>query len=97
MNNFTVDNLTFKVDCIKDESINISSHPKDYTLSFESMPELSLDDFLVIDKNIHDIYGISTRKTIIIDPSEEIKTANQSLKICDFLLENHFSKSNIYI
>ena len=95
MNNFTVDNLTFKVDCIKDESINISSHPKDYTLSFESMPELSLDDFLVIDKNIHDIYGISTRKTIIIDPSEEIKTANQSLKICDFLLENHFSKSNI--
>ena len=51
MNNFIVDNLTFKVDCIKDESINISSHPKDYTLSFESMPELSLDDFLVIDKN----------------------------------------------
>ena len=35
---------------IKDNSFEIVSHPKNYTLVFESMPQLNQKDFLLIDK-----------------------------------------------
>jgi 3-dehydroquinate synthase len=95
MNNFIVDNVSFNVETIKDNSVEIVSHPKNYTLVFESMPQLNQKDFLLIDKNIHNFYGISTKNTIVIDPSETIKNAYKSLEICDFLLENNFSKSDV--
>jgi 3-dehydroquinate synthase len=94
MQKFVVDNFIFEVENNIDDCFEVISSPKEYSVSFESVKKFDNNDYLIIDKNIFDFYGYSTKNTLIIDPSEEIKTANKSLQICDFLLEKKFSKSD---
>ena len=83
MHKFEVDNFIFKVNNNIDDSFEVISSPKEYSVKFDSIKKFESNDFLIIDKNIFDLYGYSTNKT-----------ANKSLQICDFLLENNFSKSD---
>lgn len=94
MQNFIIEDLIFYIEDKIEDTFIVESTPENYRVSFTSMPILNENDFLLIDKNISEIYDIKTNKTIIIDPDEEIKTVFTSLEICDFLLEHNFSKSD---
>jgi 3-dehydroquinate synthase len=95
MHNFFVDNLSFNVNSEIDDNFWIQSHPSPYDVTFDKMPKINRNDFLIIDKNISDIYGITSSNMFLIDPTEDIKTPYKSLEICDFLLNRKFSKSDI--
>jgi 3-dehydroquinate synthase len=94
MHKFKVDNYIFEVSSNINDCFTVLSYPKEYSVTFESIKKFDSNDYLIIDKNIYDLYGYCSKNTLVIDPSEEIKTADMSLQICDFLLEKKFSKSD---
>ena len=95
---FKVSNKTFKVNCeIKDE-LTISSHPSNYNVKFDDIPNKFNDnDFLLVDKNVSDIYKIKHKNIFLVDANELNKNINTSLLVCKYLIERKFDKSNVLI
>lgn len=96
MSKFLVDNIEFDTVPFGNNEISVLSHPFSYNTIFQSFSQnWTCNDFLLVDSNIKQIYSINHTNMYIVDASESNKTIEQSLDLCEFLLENNFNKKNI--
>ena len=95
MSKFLVNNIEFITIPFDNDEILVSSHPSNYNVVFKNFSKLwSEDDFVLVDSNIQKIYSIHHSNLFIIDATESNKTIEQSLELCEFLLNKNFSKKN---
>lgn len=95
MQNFTVDNVHFLSKDLIDDNFVIKSIPNDYCVVFERFnTEFTDNDFLIIDQNIYDLYGIKHSKTMTIEATEKNKTIETALMACGWLADKNFNKGN---
>lgn len=100
---FFVDDTKFEMNFHESDTINIKSYNKTYEVIYnqESLEKLikneyKTNDFIIIDKNVHNINPFCTDNTnfFIFNAFESTKTIDSVLSIVDVLLENKFSKVN---
>ena len=95
INNFIINGTTFEVSSELNNSIIINSHPQSYEVVFGNAQKTFLDtDVLIIDKNVQKIYNIEHSKMIIIEATEDNKSINTVLDICEKLLNFGFDKGH---
>ena len=103
--NFLIDGSDFNVDLNNSDTINISSSPRDYKVTFTDNVASKIDldngkysDYIFIaDKNIMKIYpnlldNFNNYPTYIVEAIEDNKNIHEALRICDFLLENNANR-----
>jgi 3-dehydroquinate synthase len=96
MNKFIIDSIEFNCSEELLTNIDISSNPYNYTVKFmDFIPNFKDNDFLIIDKNIQKIYNISHHNMMPIDATENNKSIETVLKICEWLSNKNFNKGNI--
>ena len=78
-------------------NLNIKSYKGEYSVSFIDVIPMPIDDIIVIDSNVYDIFykdkELNSSKLFIVDANEHNKTLDQSKKLLDFLIDNEFNKS----
>jgi 3-dehydroquinate synthase len=95
MNTFYINDKKFDVSTNVLDSLQISSFPSNYSVSFEKFnASFSKHDVVLIDKNVKRIYDIHHDKLIEIDATEENKCIETALRVCEDLLKFEFTKSN---
>lgn len=95
MQNFTIDNIQLHIDHIESNKMVIKSIPNDYFVYFEKfIPRFSDTDFVLIDQNIYELYGIQHSQMMTIDAVEQNKTIDTVLNVCDWLTKHNFNKGN---
>jgi 3-dehydroquinate synthase len=103
--NFLIDGSDFNVDLNNSDTINISSSPRDYKVTFTDNVASKIDlnngkysDYIFIaDKNIMKIYpnlldNFNNYPTYIVEAIEDNKNIHEALRMCDFLLENNANR-----
>ena len=103
--NFLIDGSDFNVDLNNSDTINISSSPRDYKVTFTDNVASKIDlnngkysDYIFIaDKNIMKIHpnlldNFNNYPTYIVEAIEDNKNIHEALRICDFLLENNANR-----
>lgn len=94
MSYFTVDNIGLFTDVLSDNFV-IQSSPNNYTVDFTNFTSNFNDnDFVLIDKNIYRLYGISHSRMMRLDVAEEHKNINTALSVCEWLGAHNFNKGN---
>lgn len=95
MSSFIIDQVTLDAQHIPDDKINICSSLRDYTVVFQEFsPAFTDNDFVIIDKNICEIYNISHYNMKILNAIEMEKTIDIALNVCEWLSEKDFNKGN---
>ena len=78
-----------------EKEFTVYSHPESYRVSFRSINQsFSSNQVVLVDENVKNLYGIKHDKLISIKPSEDIKSIETVLDICEKLLEFKFDKGN---
>jgi 3-dehydroquinate synthase len=103
--NFLIDGSDFNVDLNNSDTINISSSPRDYKVTFTDNVASKIDlnngkysDYIFIaDKNIMKIYpnlldNFNNYPTYIVEAIEDNKNIHEALRMCDFFLENNANR-----
>lgn len=81
-------------DSVKNSMI-INSHPKSYEVRFDKLSNNFNDnDLILIDANVKKLYNITHDNMIVIEATEENKSINTVLMICDKMINNGFNKGN---
>lgn len=95
MKHFIIDNTNFTIDNIQTDTFDINSIPRNYNVSFKKFDiNFTDNDFLLIDRNIYHLYGIKHSQMILIDATEQNKTIETVLSVCDWLTSKKFNKGN---
>ena len=95
MSQFVVDNVILKAEDNEKDTFDIVSVPRNYSVQFTNfIPNFSSNDFLLIDKNIHNLYGISHHNMIIVEATENNKNIQIVLGICQWLSDKGFNKGH---
>jgi len=99
MSKFIVDQVILESDSISENKLQIISNPNNYGVVFTNfISNFNNNDFLLIDKNIHSLYGINHDKIKIINAVEQEKTIDTVLGVCEWLSNNGFDKgSHLYV
>jgi len=93
-NTFVVNNTTYTVGG-QPSSFVVNSHPKFYEVMFEPLPTTFFaKDIVLVDENVQRLYNISHPNMIVIKATEENKSINTVLYVCEQLLEFEFDKGN---
>jgi len=76
----------------------IKSHPHDYEVVFEPFTnKFSDDEVVLVDAKVANLYNINHPKLILIEATEENKTIDTVLFVCEKLLQYGFDKGNTLI
>jgi len=99
MSKFIIDEIILESDFVSENQLQIASNPNSYSVLFKNfIPNFTNNDFLLIDKNIHALYGINHDKIKILNAVEQEKTINTVLEVCEWLSNNGFDKgSHLYV
>jgi 3-dehydroquinate synthase len=95
---FTLSGKLINYDTSHTEFINIKSRSKNYTVNFrKNVPNVQTNDILVIDKNVFELYDVSSQfdKVIKVNAIEENKNMDCVLQIVDQLSHYNTKKSDI--
>lgn len=71
----------------------IKSFYKDYSVIFDDNFS-NIDDLVIIDKNVYNLYPDKFKNVILFEAKEEYKNINSSIKICEQLLEKNIKKNS---
>jgi 3-dehydroquinate synthase len=95
---FIIDKSKF-TPCFENKNkLTVTSHPENYDVIFESANLNFTDkDVVLIDSNVKRLYNISHKRMIEIDATEENKSMETALLVCEKLLNFHFDKGNTLI
>lgn len=94
MPKFTVDNISLETEQVSDDFI-VNSVPNNYGVVFKNFEaSFTENDFLLIDSNVHKLYGVHHSQMMIIDATEKNKTIQTVLNICEWLSLQNFNKGN---
>ena len=95
---FEVNNTEYKLpkDYLEFNSFEVKSHPKNYMVVFNNAFIIGDSRFLLVDKNVHNLYGIEKvqSNTMAIDANEENKTIDTVLSVVDWLNSHDFTKAD---
>lgn len=103
--NFLIDGSKLHVDLNNEDTIDISSSPRDYKVTFSDNIEGEINLFnqkysdyiFIADKNITKIYtslftSLKNYPIYTVDAIEDNKNINEALRICDFFLANNANR-----
>ena len=93
INTFKIDNIDFQTSTdIKNELI-IKSHPKNYKAIFSKFKNnFNSKEIVLVDKNVQQLYNINHDKMIIIEATEQNKSIETVLNVCEQLTKFSFDK-----
>ena len=95
MHTFKIENECFVPHPTVQDELHIESHPNSYVATFEQYDFIFSDkDFVLVDRNVKELYNVNHDNLIAIDAVEENKSIETVLSISDKLLEFGFDKSN---
>ena len=95
MNKFKIAETELFSDNIVKSQFEIKSHPKSYTVSFESFKnDFTENDVLLVDATVHKLYNIHHDKMILINVNEDVKCIETVLYVCEMLMGFNFDKGN---
>ena len=95
MHTFKIENECFVPHPTVQDELHIESHPNSYVATFEQYDFIFSDkDFVLVDRNVKELYNVNHDNLIAIDAVEENKSIETVLSICVKLLEFGFDKSN---
>ena len=79
-----------------EKEFTVYSHPESYRVSFRAANQtFRKNQVVLVDENVENLYGIKHDKLISIKPSEDIKSIETVLDICEKLLEFKFDKGYV--
>ena len=99
---FQIDNKDFVLDdnFLDDTTFTVNSHPMNYKVTWsDSKPNLDLNTFLFMDKNVRDLHfkDLTPPKILVAEATEEFKTPTGVLQLVDFLASNGFTKKDMLL
>jgi 3-dehydroquinate synthase len=93
INKFTIQNKIFEIDTEIRKNITINSHPESYNVEFtEFNNNFTENEVVLVDTNVKSLYNIQHSKLIEIEATEENKSIDTVLMVCERLLEYKFDK-----
>lgn len=97
-NTFVINGIELESSTEVSNKITIKSHPYDYDVVFERfINKFSDNEVVLVDAKVAKLYDINHKKLVSIDATEENKTMDTVLFVCDKLLEYGFDKGNTLI
>lgn len=95
MKSFHIDGQELFTDDEFKKFFQIDSHPQPYLVSFKPFQNSFSDtDVILVDENIQRLYGVNHNKMIVVSATEENKSMEMVLNICEQLLSFGFNKGN---
>ena len=95
MKSFYIDGQELFADDEFKKSFLIDSHPQPYLVSFKPFQNSFSDtDVILVDENVQRLYGVNHNKMIVVSATEENKSMEMVLNICEQLLSFGFNKGN---
>lgn len=95
MKSFHIDGQELFADDELKKFFQIDSHPQPYSVSFKPFQNSFKEtDVVLVDENVQRLYGIKHEKMIVVSATEENKSMEMVLNICEQLLSFEFNKGN---
>ena len=92
-NTFYIDNTKFTLETEVKDQLLIKSHPEDYIARFSKFENKFNDKQVVlVDKNVQQLYNINHNKMIVIEATEQHKSIETVLDVCETLTQYEFDK-----
>ena len=94
---FIVHNTQYETD-VSGGNFTVKSHPESYDVVFDSLPTSFTDkEVVLVDENVQKLYNISHDKIIVIKATEENKSIETVLDVCERLSTFDFDKGNTLV
>ena len=98
MQEFKINKTVFKASTEFTTEFEIHSHPENYKVRFDSLPESFSDkDVVLIDENVRKLYDVRHSKLFSIQATEANKSIETVLELCKVLTDNGFDKGSTLI
>lgn len=98
MQEFQIDGTTLQVNTEFSEQFEIRSHPENYTVKFSSLQKkFSEKEILLVDEVVRELYDIQHSKLITVKATEDNKSIETVLNLCEILTSFGFDKGNTLI
>ena len=95
MKRFYIDGRELFADDEFKKFFQIDSHPQPYSVSFKPFQNSFKEtDVVLVDENVQRLYGVKHEKMIVVSATEENKSMEMVLNICEQLLSFGFNKGN---
>lgn len=95
MKSFYIDGRELFVDDEFKKFFQIDSHPQPYSVSFKPFQNSFKEtDVVLVDENVQRLYGVRHEKMVVVSATEENKSMEMVLNICEQLLSFGFNKGN---
>lgn len=95
MKSFHIDGHELFADDEFKKFFQVDSHPQPYLVSFKPFQNSFSDtDVVLVDENVQRLYGVNHDKMIVVSATEENKSMEMVLNICEQLLSFGFNKGN---
>lgn len=95
MRSFHIDGQELFADDEFKKFFQIDSHPQPYSVSFKPFQNSFSDtDVVLVDENVQRLYDVNHEKMIVVSATEENKSMEMVLNICEQLLSFGFNKGN---
>jgi 3-dehydroquinate synthase len=98
MQTFKINNTTLQTTTEFTPVFQIKSHPENYLVKFDTLPDLFLEsEIVLVDDNVKQLYNINHSKLITITAIEENKSIETVLDVCEQLTQYGFDKGNTLV
>ena len=95
MKSFHIDGQELFTDDEFKKFFQVDSHPQPYLVSFKPFQNSFSDtDVVLVDENVQRLYDVNHDKMIVVSATEENKSMEMVLNICEQLLSFGFNKGN---
>lgn len=95
MQTFNINGVELTADDEFKSTFTINSHPESYTVHFKPFQNsFEETDVVLVDSNVQRLYSVNHDKMIVVDATEENKSMESVLSICQQLLQFNFNKGN---
>jgi 3-dehydroquinate synthetase len=95
MQTFNINGVELTADDEFKSTFTINSHPEPYTVHFKQFQNsFEETDVVLVDSNVQRLYSVNHDKMIVVEATEENKSMESVLSICQQLLQFNFNKGN---
>ena len=92
-NTFYIDNTQFTLETEINDQLFIKSHPENYVARFSKFEnKFNNKQVVLVDKNVQQLYNINHDKMIVIEATEQNKSIETVLDVCETLTQYGFDK-----
>jgi 3-dehydroquinate synthase len=95
MQTFNINGVELTADDEFKSTFTINSHPEPYKVHFKQFQNsFEETDVVLVDSNVQRLYSVNHDKMIVVEATEENKSMESVLSICQQLLQFNFNKGN---